>query len=60
MISFSAAIITFSWAGFVYLTTGVVDRRTDAKKMLWKIVIGFAIILSARLIVSTITTVLLK
>jgi hypothetical protein len=38
----------------------VVDKRTQAKAMLWKIVIGFAIILAARLIVSAITALLLK
>ena len=31
MISFSAAIITFIWAGFLLLTTGVVDKKTQAK-----------------------------
>ena len=60
MISFSAAIITFIWAGFLLLTTGVVDKKTQAKAMLWKVVIGFAIILAAWVIVKTIVSVILK
>ncbi|MEK9185872.1 MAG: hypothetical protein AAB863_03795, partial [Patescibacteria group bacterium] len=31
MISFSAAIITLMWAGFLYLTTGIADKKTQAK-----------------------------
>mgnify|MGYP001579986794 CR=1 FL=1 len=59
MISFPAAIISFAWAGFNLLTNGISDKRTEAKKMLWKIVIGFAIILAAWLIVRTIVGILL-
>ena len=59
LISFPVAIITFAWAGFLLLTTGVVDKRTEAKKMLWSVVIGFAIILAAWLIVRTIVNTLL-
>ena len=60
MISFSAAIITLMWAGFLYLTTGIADKKTQAKAMLWKVVIGFAIILGAWVIVKTIVGVILK
>lgn len=61
MISFSVAIITFSWAGFVLLTSGGnVGKKDKAKKMLWSIVKGFAIILAAWLIVRTIVSVLLQ
>ncbi|MEK7117393.1 MAG: pilin [Patescibacteria group bacterium] len=60
MISFSAAIITLMWAGFLYLTTGIADKKTQAKAMLWKVVIGFAIILAAWVIVKTIVSVILK
>lgn len=61
MISFSAAIITFSWAGFTLLTSGGNPVKKDqAKKMLWSVVKGFTIILAARLIVYTITNILLK
>lgn len=60
LVSFPLSIITFSWAGFIFLTTGIVDKRSEAKKMLWKVVIGFVIILSAWIIVRTITSVLLK
>lgn len=60
MVSFSAAIITFIWAGFLLLTTGIADKKTQAKAMLWKVVIGFAIILAAWVIVKTIVGVILK
>ena len=60
MISFSAAIITLMWAGSLYLITGIADKKTQAKAMLWKVVIGFAIILAAWVIVKTIVGVILK
>lgn len=60
MVSFSVAIITFSWAGFILLTSGGnVAQKDKAKKMLWSIVKGFAIILAAWLIVRTIVNTLL-
>ena len=52
MISFPATIITFSYAGFIMLTSGGNSSKKDqAKEMLLKVVIGFAVILSAWLIV---------
>lgn len=60
MISFPIAVITFSWAGFVLLTSGGNSaKKDDAKKMLWSVIKGFAFILAAWLIVRTIVNVLL-
>jgi zinc transporter ZupT len=49
----------FAWAGFTYMTTGVVDERTKAKNMIQKVFLGFVFILAAWLLVSTILNALL-
>jgi len=60
IISFPISVITFSWAGFILMTTAVVDKKSEAKKMLGKVLLGFIIILSAWLIVRTIVNVFLE
>jgi hypothetical protein len=61
MISFSVAIITFAWAGIVLTTSGGnAGQKDKAKKMLLSVVIGFAIIVAAWLIVRTIVNVILE
>lgn len=59
MISFPVAAGVFAWAGFTYMTTGIVDQKSYAKDILWKVFIGFVVILSAWIIVNTITNTLL-
>lgn len=59
LVSMPIAAGVFAWAGFTYMTTGVVDERTKAKNMIQKVFIGFVFILSAWLIVSTILNALL-
>jgi len=58
-ISVPTAAAVFAWAGFKYMTTGVVDQKAAAKNMLVKVFIGFVVILSAWIIVTTITKALL-
>jgi len=60
MISVPVAAGVFAWAGFTYMTTGIVDRKAEAKSMINKVFIGFVFILSAWIIVNTITNTLLK
>jgi hypothetical protein len=60
MISAPVAAGVFAWAGIVYMTTGVADRKSEAKGMLVKVFTGFVIILSAWIIVTTITNTLLS
>jgi hypothetical protein len=58
-ISTPVAAGVFAWAGFTYMTTGVVDERTKAKNMIQKVFLGFVFILAAWLLVSTILNALL-
>jgi hypothetical protein len=60
VIAFPLAVITFTYAGFLYMTTAVSDQRSRAKGMMVKVVIGFAVLLSANLIVKTVLGVLLE
>jgi len=60
MISFPVAAGVFAWAGFKLMTTGIADERSAAKAMLWKVFIGFIFILSAWIIVTTITNTFLS
>lgn len=53
----SAGVI--AWAGFLYMTTGISDQKSAAKKMITKVFIGFAFILAAWLIVSTLLDAIL-
>ncbi len=59
-ISVPVATGVFAWAGFKYMTSGVVDQKSEAKEMIRKVFIGFVVILSAWLIVSTIINALLN
>jgi hypothetical protein len=54
------ATITIIYAGFLYLTTAVSDQKSKAKTMLINVVIGFAVLLAAFVIVRTIINVLLR
>ena len=60
MISVPVAAGVFAWAGFIYMTTGIADQKSYAKGMLWKVFWGFVAILSAWIIVNTITNTLLS
>lgn len=60
LVSFPVAAGVLAWAGFKFMTTGIVDERTAAKKMIQKVFIGYVFILSAWIIVGTITNALLK
>ena len=51
--------ILFAWAGFKYLTTVVVDQKSQATKLLTNAAFGLVIILAAWLIVDTIMKTLL-
>lgn len=57
-IPFSAAV--FAWAGFKYMTSGVVDQKKEAIEMMQKVFWGLVAILSAWLIVDTILDALLS
>ena len=52
------ATITIIYAGFIYLTTAITDQKAKARKMLLNVVIGFAVLLAAFIIVRTIVKVL--
>lgn len=60
IISVPLAAGVFAWAGILYMTTGIADKKSEAKAMLWKVFWGFVFILSAWIIVNTITNTLLK
>ena len=52
------ATITIIYSGFTYLTTAISDKKAKARQMLLNVVIGFAVILAAWLIVNTIVKTL--
>lgn len=54
MVAIPVSAGVFAWVGFKYMTTGVSDQKSEAKKMLWKVFIGLVFILAAWLIVDTI------
>lgn len=60
VISAPIAAGVFAWAGILYMTTGVADKKSEAKEMIQKVFIGFVVILSAWIIVGTIIKALLK
>ena len=60
MISIPVSAGVLAYAGFLYLTTAVADKRSEAKRMIQNVFIGLACILAAWIIVSTITNTLLK
>jgi len=59
-ISVPIAAGVFAWAGIKYMTTGIADQKSAAKEMIKKVFIGFVFILSAWIIVTTVTNTLLK
>lgn len=61
ILSTLAAVIIFIIVGFKLLASGGnTSAKDEAKKMLWKVLIGFVWILAAWLVVYTITSVLLR
>ena len=58
-ISVPVAAGVFAWAGILYMTTGIAGKKEDAKKMIHKVFIGLVFILSAWIIVTTLTKALL-
>jgi hypothetical protein len=59
-IAIPLAIVTFMWAGFLFMTSAInPGQRTRAKGMMWKVVQGFVVLLAANLIVKTVLGVLL-
>lgn len=59
VLSIPAAVIAFSYAGFLFLTAGGNSGQISrAKGVFWNVLIGFIVILSAWLIVFTISSVL--
>ncbi len=49
-----------AWAGFLYMTTAVSDKKSQAKEMLVNVVKGFVVMLAAWAIVTTILNIILK
>ena len=60
LISVPIAACVIAYAGFIIMTSGVSDKISQAKAMIQKVVIGFAFILAAWIIVNTILFALLK
>ncbi len=60
LVSAPIAAGVIAWAGFLYMTSGAYDQKTQAKKIMWKVFFGFVFILSAWLIVTTILNALLS
>jgi hypothetical protein len=59
IVSVPVATGVIAWAGFVYMTSGIADKKSEAKSILTKVLIGFVFILSAWLIVSTLINALI-
>lgn len=59
IVSAPVAAGVIAWSGFLYMTTGVSDQKSAAKKMITKVFIGFVFILGAWLIVSTVLDAIL-
>jgi len=60
-ISIPAAALSFGWAGWLLISSGGnMSKRNEAKRIFTKVGIGLVIILTAWLIVHTITSALLK
>jgi hypothetical protein len=59
-IAIPLAIVTFMYAGFLFMTSAVnPGQRSQAKTMMVKVVKGFVVLLAANLIVKTVLGVLL-
>jgi hypothetical protein len=59
MISVPVAAGVFAWAGILYMTTGISDKKSAAKKMMQNVFFGFVFILAAWIIVGAIVKALL-
>lgn len=61
IISIPLATILFAYAGFLLLTAGEnAGQRSHAKEIFWKVMWGFIFVLSAWVIVRTVTSLFLK
>ena len=60
LISVPVAAGVFAWAGILDMTTGISDKKSQAKDMMWKVFVGFVFILAAWIIVGTIVKALLR
>lgn len=58
-VSVPIAAGVIAWAGILYMTTGVASTKEKAKGIIQKVFIGFVVILSAWIIVTTIINALL-
>lgn len=59
-VSVPLAALIFAYAGFLYMSTGVKDQKARARQIFKNVFIGFVLVLSAWLIVTTITNKLLN
>lgn len=59
-ISIPLAAVIFAYAGFLYMLTGIKDEKARARIIFKNVLIGFIFILSAWIIVTTITNNLLS
>jgi len=61
LVSSLLAVAVFVYAGFILLTSGGnPGKATEAKGMLWKVVLGYAWIIGAWVLVYTITSAVLS
>ena len=61
VVSTSLAVISFIYAGFLYLTAGGDPGKVgNAHKIFWAVLIGFIFVLSAWVLVNTIISALLS
>ena len=58
-LSIPVAVVLIIYAGWLYMTTGLVDNKTKAKNILMAVLVGFAIMLSAWLIIDFILSMFL-
>lgn len=52
-LSLLISTFVFLYAGFLYLTSGISDKKSDAKKMMFNVVKGIIIILISWLVINT-------
>ncbi|MSR73301.1 hypothetical protein EXS61_01705 [Candidatus Parcubacteria bacterium] len=59
LLSIPLAAISFAWAGFLYLSSGGSEEQAKkAKKIFWQVLTGFLFVITAWLIVYTLTSLL--
>jgi len=59
-ISVPIAAGVIAYAGFILMTTGIADKKSEAKSMIKKVLVGLVFILAAWILVSTLLNALLK